>query len=223
MKKTILKIALLLLASLFIYSCDDDIAISEKDYSNLSVGVFGGSISSRSQSQTGKNMWTNEFKFKVFTHGSDGAGFSNCNKNNIPIQISNAPAYDVYILWASTNDARHATIGDINSDDPSTQNGGIRACINLIKEKNSDAQILFFVSIHRFDIYHDILYPFIDAQIDLCKSLNIPYLDQSVFYTEKNYKDYYMSDEVHLNENGYRKIAPMQIDFFHTYLVLKNN
>lgn len=206
---------ILFLTSFLCCNANEESQSKYPELSKLSVGVFGGSVSSVETSEAAKTMWIKEFGFKVSTHGVGGAGFSNITSSqNIPQQISNAPVYDVYILWASTNDAvKGASVGNLDTEDLSTQNGGILKCISLIKEKNENAQILFFISMYRFDKYHDVLTPFIEAQKNLCKQLDIPYLDQSTFYNEDNYQNYYLEDKIHLTRSGYTKIAPYQIEF----------
>lgn len=219
MKKNCVYLVFLIL--LFTSCNKDDIPIIT-GYSNLTVGVFGGSISSRPESKVAKNMWIKHFGFNVLTHGRGGAGFSAVAPLQISKQISEAPVYDVYILWASTNDVAYgAEAGDLYTTDLSTQNGGIRECISLIKSKNKNAQILFFVSLYRFNKVYESLPIFIESQIALCKELDIPYLDQSGYYNEDNYKDFYLPDRIHLNESGYAIIAPAQIEFFFKNLKMK--
>jgi lysophospholipase L1-like esterase len=208
---------------LFVYaifcSCNEE-DIFQPENPIYCVGVFGGSISCREESEIAKNMWRKELNIKVVTHGVGGAGFSNKTKNNISQQVLEAPVYDVYILWASTNDIRNADIGEIDSEDLSTQNGGIRECISLIREKKQDAQILFFGSLYLFDSResHDKLSLFIQGQKELCQHLSIPFLDQSDIFDWYNYKDYFRKDNMHLTKEGYDKVAPVQIKFLKRYI-----
>ena len=218
MKHSIYSYILLIGISLFLFSCKKDMSPIRSDYCNLSVGVFGGSISSRLESQAAKDMWIKEFGFTVVTHGVGGAGFSGQILNNVPSQIENAPIYDIYILWASTNDARKSTVGDLETLDISTQNGGIRKCVDIIKNKNENAKILFLISMYCFDKYYEILTPFIVSQIELCEKIGLPYLDQSLFYNKENFSEYFLADKIHLKREGYVKIAPIQIIFFYENL-----
>ena len=193
----------------FIVSCDKD------DTDNLMVGVYGGSISSRPASEIAKQKWKNELQISVITHGVGGAGFSNKTEHNVPEQIAVGGVYDIYVLWASSNDYLALENTDINNI--ATQDGGIKLSCDLIKAKNPDAVIVFFTSIPRFDklyIYDKVKY-LVEEQIKTCKELNIPYLDQysQCGFNQNNYTEYYEEDKVHLTEKGYLTIVNAQISF----------
>lgn len=189
----------------------------------MSIGVFGGSVSSSSNTVIAFARWEQEFNVKVTSNGVGGAGFSSLTGiDNICNQIARAQSFDVYVLWASTNDVIKASVGDTNSYDDDTQSGGIRKSIKLIKEKNNRAQIIFLTSLPRFDEYFPILQSFIEGQKAICKELNIPYIEQGINmnFNEKNYKNYYI-DYVHLNDRGYAILAEMQIEKLKYYLPAK--
>lgn len=189
---------------------------STNELPKLSAGVFGGSISSYPGSELGREVWQNELGITVESNGIGGAGFSTVTgENNICNQLSNAQKYDVYILWASTNDVAYTELAGIKSEDAATQAGGIKQAVRIIKSKNKNALILFFTSLPRFDLYYDKTNLFVKEQIALCESLGIPYWEQNKYanFTKDNYTTYYVSDNVHLNRTGYSYIAKMQVDF----------
>lgn len=191
---------------------------------HIYIGIFGGSLSSSPYSEAGKNMWRDSLgsQYIIETRGNGGAGFSNLTKRPVYVQIQESRAYDVYILWASLNDFymhyityKKENIGSINCYDLTTQSGGINYCYGLIQEKNPKAKILFFNTLPNFEQDKKIVDPYVKAQIDICKYLNIPCLDQNSLsgFTEDKCHIYYISDKVHLNEEGYKLIAPLQIKF----------
>lgn len=210
-----------ILYSLLLISCkeSDKELENELDKDKIIIGVFGGSVSSTKESESAKNIWREKLDVIVETNGVGGAGFSNTTLKNIPEQITLAPVYDVYILWASTNDFKLGTVGNLDSNDLSTQSGGIRESVRLIKAKAPKALILFFVSMHRFDSSFEKVVPFIEKQKAICDILGIPYLDQFKFFDKENFSQYYFADKVHLNVEGYSKIAPYQTEFLKKYII----
>jgi len=134
----------------------------------------------------------------------------------VPSQIQKSKVFDVYILWASTNDFSYKSeVGDIDTKDLATQSGGINYSLDLIKSKNPKALILFFTTLPNFAQNEGALDSYVEGQISLCKKNNIPYLDQSKLsgLTKENSSIYFTSDMVHLNEEGYKFIATMQVNF----------
>lgn len=186
--------------------------------SPLSVGVFGGSISSMPESETAKKIWSDQLNIIVTTYGVGGAGFSSKTANNILLQIEKAPPLDVYILWASSNDAGAGVeVGDAYSDDLVSQNGGLSKSIELIRRKNSDAIILLFTSMPNFssDELFNRLKTFVDGQHVICDKYNIPCLDlwELCGFNWDNFTQYYLEDNAHLRNIAYASIAPVQINF----------
>jgi len=191
------------------------LSCSTTDPISVKVGVFGGSLSSARESEMGKNIWRKKLNIEVVTHGLGSAGFTDTakQKKSVPLQIEDAPPYDIYVLWASTNDVRSGSVGDLESTDPSTQSGGIRESVSIIRKKNENAQILFFCSLPVFYDSRNSLIPFVEGQKSICKYLDIPYLDQFIFFNIDIYEDYYRDDKTHLTEAGYAFIAPLQVEF----------
>ncbi|MDR2498253.1 MAG: SGNH/GDSL hydrolase family protein [Tannerellaceae bacterium] len=208
--------ALLSLASL--PGCSDFADFPHYD-GRLKVGVFGGSISARQESEEAKHIWQAYVgNINVVSCGIEGAGFSSIShEENIPVQIARAPVFDVYILWASSNDVLRSPLGLTGGQVDSTQDGGIIKSIRLIKRKNRDALILFFTSLPRFDspaVRHK-MESYVDDQIDICERNNIPYLDlfRLCGFDSSNFQPYYLPDRVHVSSEGYKQIGYLQMEF----------
>lgn len=206
------------------FGCTDDYSyMIDPDSMLLKAGVFGGSISVRKESEAAKDVWRLNLRIKVSSCGAEGAGFGTMTNRNVPSQIDAAEPFDIYILWASTNDAVKGFLGNVNQFDERTQDGGIQKSIELIRRKNPQALILFFTSLPRFDneMFSFRLPYFVDDQIELCNKYNIPYLDQYHLcgFNAENYKPYYLPDKIHLSREGYQKIAAMQMEFIREQII----
>lgn len=202
------------------------------------IAVFGGSLSVRWQSDAAKQIWADNLDSEVTTYGVGGAGFASSRGYSIQRQVDTAGVYDIYVLWASTNDfTGHKECGSWkdyteadNYDDSrlDTQCGGINYCIKRIREKNPDAKILFLTSLRFFS--RDSGYnpyskdknktgktfaQYVQAQIECCRYHGIPVLDQFSIQDVgiDNYGRFYLDDKLHMNEDGYRRIAPAQVVF----------
>ena len=68
------------------------------------IAVFGGSLSVNKESDAAKQLWANLLNAEVTTYGVGGAGFSSQQGYTLQQQVEDAGVYDVYVLWASTND-----------------------------------------------------------------------------------------------------------------------
>lgn len=144
-----------------------------------SVAVFGGSFSALPVSNVAKDYWAEKLGVTITNYGVGGAGFRKTSAHgtdNIQIQVDRAIAsgntYDIWLLWASTNDFGGGVnadyIGDENyyidrlfsaptyqdgdTDDKGvdildTQCGGMNYCIYKILQYQPTAKILFFTSI----------------------------------------------------------------------------
>jgi len=202
------------------------------------IAVFGGSLSVNKESDAAKQMWADLLNAEVVTYGVGGAGFSREQGCTLQRQVDTAGVYDVYVLWASTNDYNNSrecgTWKDYTAYDGydesrlSTQCGGINYCIRKLLEKNPKAEIYFFTSLRFFgaDAGHNpfsgepnktgkTFADYIQAQKDCCAYYGIPVLDQFNLQgiNEFNVELYYVQDRLHMNEEGYRKIAPAQVSF----------
>ena len=202
------------------------------------IAVFGGSLSVNPESDAAKQMWSDLLGAEVVTYGVGGAGFSSEQGCTLQWQVDTAEVFDVYVLWASTNDYTNSrecgtwkdyTVYD-NYDESklTTQCGGINYCIKTLLEKNPEAEIYFFTSLRFFgqDAGHNpfstepnktgkTFADYIQAQKDCCAYYGIPVLDQFNLQgiNEFNMSLYYKGDKLHMNEAGYRKIGPVQAAF----------
>ena len=184
----------------------------------LTAGVFGASHSISYESEAAKEIWVDLNDIVITNCGIGGSTFSSKLQYNVPYQIENAEPFDIYILWSPTNDAHSdVAVGDVNDNDPATQNGALLRSIELIRQKNNDALILLFTSLPRFDskIIYDRLALFVEGQRAFANNYDIPYLDQWTLsgFDWNNYQTYYYEDKVHLSIDGYKHIAPMQANF----------
>ena len=203
-----------------------------------SIAIFGGSLSVNDESDAAKQQWADLLNAEVTTYGVGGAGFSNKQGYTLQKQVEEAGVYDVYVLWASTNDYNNSrecgtwqdyTVYD-NYDKRklSTQCGGINYCIKTLLEKNPNAEIYFFTSLRFFgaDAGHNpysaepnktgkTFADYIEAQKACCAYYGIPVLDQFNLQgiNEFNVDLYYVGDKLHMNEAGYRRIGPVQASF----------
>ena len=188
----------------------------------LKVGVFGGSVSSAPESEIAKSVWAANLNIEVITCGVAGAGFGSLTENCVPTQIEQAEIFDVYILWASTNDVDKSTIGDPDVIDDTTQAGGIMKSVEIIRQKNNKALILFFTSLPRFDavLFMENIPHYVECQIYICERERIPYLDQYhlFIFDRSNYGLFYLPDLIHLNEDGYGHIATKQMEFIRKHI-----
>mgnify|MGYP005752580203 CR=1 FL=1 len=168
---------------------------------------------------------------KITNYGVPGAGFSSLQGKSLQKQVDEAGVFDIYILWASTNDyTNKREIGNYtdftefdgyDSTKLTTQAGGINYCIKKIYELNPKAQIYFFTSSKAFNDRgaYDPLAPnsmasYVEMQKQICELHGIPYLDQ---FTKGGYtifnKDLYYVDPIHMNWQGYQKLGELQVSF----------
>ena len=202
------------------------------------VGVFGGSHSVREESQAAKDLWRQKLDVDITDYGVSGAGFSSLQGTSIQTQVDGAASKDIYILWGSTNDFRNSrecgTWKDYTAEDSYdeskrvTQCGGINYCIKKLMTINPLAQIYFFLPMRFYsrDSGHNpfstdanttgkTFWEYIEAMKECCEHYGIPVLDQFNFHgvNDFNYTNYFKSDNLHLNEAGYRLIGWVQAEF----------
>ena len=202
------------------------------------IAVFGGSLSVRAESDAAKRIWADMLGAEVTTYGVGGAGFSIDQGYSIQKQVDEAGIYDIYILWASTNDFNkgrevgtwkdYTAYDGFDPERLHTQCGGINYCIRTILSKNPRARILFFTSLRFFsqasgyDPYSEVpnkagatFAEYVNAQKECCAHYGIPVLDQFSIQgvNEFNYTEYYKPDRLHMTEDGYRFIGPVQAAF----------
>lgn len=203
-----------------------------------SIGVFGGSLSVYSESETAKTIWKNLLGVEVTNYGVPGAGFSSLQGTSIQQQVDGAGVHDIYVLWASTNDyttsrecgewSDYTAVDRYDESKLTTQCGGINYAIKKLLEKNPKAEIYFFTSL-RFFTQEAGYNPFsnqtngtgktfseyVDAQKKCCQHYSIPILDQYSIQgvNEFNYTLFYREDKLHMNSDGYAKIGYQQAYF----------
>jgi hypothetical protein len=196
-----------------------------------SVAVFGGSVSVIPASDSAKILWQRYLRMKVTNFGVGGAGFSSLQGKSLQQQVDEAGVFDIYILWASTNDyTNHRAVGNYtdytefdNYDTTKlvTQAGGINYCIKRIYEINPKATIYFFTSGKAFmdrggyDPFapHE-MNEYVEMQKKICELHGIPILDLFFKggYNVYNRKLYY-HDAIHMNAAGYHKLGELQVAF----------
>lgn len=196
-----------------------------------SVAVFGGSVSVIPESENAKVLWKEHLGMTVTNYGVPGAGFSSLQGKSMQQQVDEAGVFDIYILWASTNDytnkrevGSYTDYTEFDGYEPeklTTQAGGINYCIKRIYELNPDAVIYFFTSSKAFndrggyDPFHKGgMVEYVDMQKKICELHGIPYLDQFILGGFNMYnKDLYYRDPIHMNSSGYRKLGELQVAF----------
>lgn len=195
------------------------------------VAVFGGSVSVIPPSDSAKVLWEKHLGLKITNFGVPGAGFSSLQGKSLQKQVDEAGVFDIYILWASTNDfTNKREVGEYtdftewdgyDTTKLTTQAGGINYCIRKIYEKNPDAIIYFFTSSKAFHnrgghdpFVENGMNRYVDMQKKICALHGIPVLDQftNAGFNTHNQKRYY-ADPIHMNYLGYKKLGELQVGF----------
>lgn len=221
----------LITSSVFSQSKTDTLTLKESFNYGRSVAVFGGSVSVIPESDSAKKLWEDYLGMTITNYGVPGAGFSSLQGKSMQQQVDEAGVFDIYILWASTNDYTNNRVNgsytdytefdDYNEDKLTTQAGGINYCIKKIYEINPKAVIYFFTSSKAFNDRgaYDPFYPngmveYVNIQKKISELHGIPVLDQFLLGDYNSYnKDLYYRDAIHMNELGYKKIGKLQVSF----------
>lgn len=215
---------------------DEAIALCDKsDNKGKSIGVFGGSISKRSESGITKMLWAKYLNMDVTTYGIGGNGYA--TSENIMQQVDKAGVKDIYILWSSTNDfwkntppgepTDYSASDNYDADKLTTQCGAINYCIRKLRQINPESKIYMFLSIPFFsnesghvkdskkgnkycNFYH-----YVELQRQCAEINGIKYLNQFDIPTvsEENVDIFYHDDKVHLTNSGYAAVSPYQLFF----------
>src|SRR5690348_14748384 len=112
------KIHFILFVSIFLWENTQSQSFSRNPLSasfnyGKSVAVFGGSVSVIPASDSAKILWQRYLGMKVTNFGVGGAGFSSRQGKSLQQQVDEAGVFDIYILWASTNDyTDHRPVGN---------------------------------------------------------------------------------------------------------------
>jgi len=226
-------VILFFLLSGSVYSQNEIETLTYKESFNYgkSVAVFGGSVSVIPESESAKIMWKECLGMTITNFGVSGAGFSSLQGKSLQQQVDEAGVYDIYILWASTNDyTNHRAVGsytdytEFDSYDKkklTTQAGGINYCIKRIYELNINAVIYFFTSSKAFNNrggYDPFdtqgMNKYVEMQKKVCSLHGIPVLDQFFLGGYNIYnKQLYYRDDIHMNSLGYKKLGKLQVSF----------
>jgi hypothetical protein len=222
---------LLLSGSIFAQTTLDSLSIKASFNFGKSVAVFGGSVSVIPESDSAKVLWEKHLGLTITNYGVPGAGFSSLQGKSIQQQVDEAGVFDIYILWASTNDyTNNREVGsyidytefdNYNAEKLTTQAGGINYCIKKIYEINPNATIYFFTSSKAFNdrgaydpFYTEGMVQHVDMQKMICELHGIPVLDQFILGGYNIYnKDLYYRDPIHMNVVGYKKLGELQVSF----------
>ena len=196
-----------------------------------SVAVFGGSVSVIPASDSAKALWEKYLGMTITNYGVSGAGFSSLQGKSLQQQVDEAGLFDIYILWASTNDytnkreigsyTDYTEFDGYDEKKLTSQAGGINYCIKKIYEINPHAIIYFFTSSKAFNdrgaydpFYEQGMVKYVEMQKMICELHNIPFLDQFTLGGFNIYnKDLYYRDPIHMNTLGYKKLGKLQVSF----------
>jgi lysophospholipase L1-like esterase len=222
---------LLISGNVFSQTSADQLSLKKSFNYGKSVAVFGGSVSEIPASDSAKILWKRYLGMDVTNFGVGGAGFSSLQGKSMQQQVDEAGVFDIYILWASTNDyTNHRKVGTYtdytifdgyDKKKLTTQAGGINYCIKKIYEKNPKAIIYFFTSSKAFIDRggYDPYYPggmdeYVEMQKKVCELHGIPFLDQFSLDGFNIYNEHlYYQDPIHMNALGYKRLGRLQVAF----------
>jgi lysophospholipase L1-like esterase len=222
---------ILLSSNLFSQNLTENLSLKESFNYGKSVAVFGGSVSVIPASDSAKILWEKYLGMAITNYGVPGAGFSSLQGKSLQQQVDEAGMFDIYILWASTNDyTNHRRVGSYtdytefdgyDKEKLITQAGGINYCIKKIYEINPLATIYFFTSSKAFNekggydpFYAQGMVQYVEMQKMICGLHGIPVLDQFILGGYNIYnKDLYYRDPIHMNALGYKKLGELQVSF----------
>ena len=230
-KSYILLLVFLFTSLLFAQNGKDSLALKESFNYGKSVAVFGGSVSVIPASNSAKGLWEERLGMTITNFGVPGAGFSSLQGKSVQKQVDEAGVFDIYILWASTNDytgkreigsyTDYTEFDNFNKEKLVTQAGGINYCIKKIYKINPKATIYFFTSSKAFNdrgaydpFYKNGMVDYVEMQKKICALHGIPFLDQFTLGGYNSYnKSIYYEDAIHMNALGYKKLGELQVSF----------
>ena len=191
-----------------------------------SLAIFGGSHSIAQESLPLKVYWKEQLNLKITDYGVGGAGYSSLTAggtNDVQSQVrratsEEAQAFDIYLLWCSTNDySMNVEVGSITDSLTTTQNGGLNNCIKMIYHKNPKAKIIMFTSLKiPYDDYDGCasdgkLANYVRGQQAVAQYYGIPCVNlfDAIQFNQYNCDQYITSDKVHLTVPGYMLFADL--------------
>ena len=164
-----------------------------------SVAIFGGSVSVIPESDSAKNLWEKHLGLTITNYGVPGAGFSSLQGKSMQQQVDEADVFDIYILWASTNDY--------------TNNREVGSYTDYTEFDFTSSKA--FNDRGAYDpFYSEGMVQHVDMQKMICALHGIPVLDQFLLGGYNIYnKDLYYRDPIHMNVLGYKKLGELQVSF----------
>jgi lysophospholipase L1-like esterase len=217
-------------SSVFSQNGSEEIILESLNFGK-SVAILGGSVSVIPESDSAKNMWKKNLGMTITDYGEGGAGFSSLQGKSLQQQVDESAIFDIYILWASTNDyTNNRAVGlytdytefdNYDKEKLTSQAGGINYCIRKIYELNPNAIVYFFTSSKAFNdrggydpFYKNGMVKYVEMQKKICALYGLPVLDQfSLAGFNVFNKDLYYNDAIHMNELGYKKLGKLQVSF----------
>ena len=213
-----LPLFMIIILSLFLLTACEKEVDRPKAYS---IGVFGGSQCSLPNGNPIKEKWARIFDADISVCGVGGAGFGLWQEKNVLKQLQSNKVFDIYIFWCSTNDCGELISID-SEDNPNSQSGGLKLCVDYIKKVNPKATILLFTSVWvKNEWFKNRIPPIVDKQIEFCDKYKIPYLNQ-FNPNVLNAADFW-EDQVHFGTEAYWKLEVRQTDFLKKHIKIKSN
>lgn len=219
--------------------------VASAPQSPLRMALFGGSMCRQPGSEELLELWTNELNLQITNKSINGAGFSSLAQvpgiqEEVLWTLQNDEPYDIYLLWASSNDftrggddlgsfKSHTWQDDFSTSALTTMLGGMNRCYDLIRQHAPGARILLLTSLPIFSrgtAGYDPQYSapggmrqIVEAEIRWAELHNVPCLDLFSFagFTPANYRQYYRDDNLHLSAEGYRHIQEFTTQFLSDY------
>ena len=179
-----------------------DIFASEHvgNYAQGGQGIYTGTLS--------QNATTPYFKYNMYEQIKYALEFSK----------EKGFSYDIFLLFGGINDCTmNVPIG--YTSDPAGDHSymaSFKKAIEFIKSNNPEARIYLITSFPIFNQsdYYNSLNEYVDANLKLAKYYGLPVFDiyNHGFFTYENYVQYYMTDNVHPNGEGYGLVSPYIIN-----------
>lgn len=203
------------------------------------VAYIGASLANNKECDVAKRMVAEALACRVVTYGHGGYAFG-AETETLKSYADQLGCHEVYIIFCTTNDYfRNVPIGspaDCTESDgfdkkhALTACGGLNYLIRQIRLCNPEATVVAFNCPKFFNgvrtdgmalqtgatndialAFHD----YLDAYRACFRQAGIPCLLQWELdcFTQANWKEFYMEDGVHLNENGYFILGIRQLHF----------
>lgn len=214
--------------------------VSKSKFDGKTIHLFGDGIlfglgSSDIANKSIPALLTNEYGLRIInnTIGDATAGSYDdeilADRNILKqIEVATLSDADYVVVSVGTNDFKSgkANIGYNDSNDDKTFKGALNLAIKNIITKCPTAKIMFMTPIFRsrlntgdkknsdeYTVNDKYLSDFSDAMIEIAKLNHIPVLDMySTFIVNKYNSEKFLSDGLHLNDDGQKMFAARIID-----------